>query len=214
MDRLQQPSDERIIYLERNLTGVQQPLLQFFLKDYPYNLKTKVKLFIEFKKYLEEDNNTNQIEPSPTKKSKKKNEEKKEETKNFEADFSSVEIKESDFIFVKKWMKTRHAIIFRFSNKLIQTIFKDQTQLLIHAFNNCVTYINKNEEKFIFELDKVFEINNYEVVRRVKYVKEILAHMSSLNKRKKEVNEDETNNKSKPNNEITKKGENEITPNK
>ena len=111
-------------------------------------------------------------------------------------------------------MKTRHAIIFRFSNKLIQTIFKDQTQLLIHAFNNCVTYINKNEEKLVFELDKVFEINNYEVVRRVKYVKEILAHMSSLNKRKKEVNEDETNNKSKPNNEITKKGENEITPNK
>ena len=125
-----------------------------------------------------------------------------------------VEIKESDFIFVKKWMKTRHAIIFRFSNKLIQTIFKDKTQLLIHAFNNCVTYINKNEEKFVFELDKVFESNNYEVVRRVKYIQDILAHMASLNKRKKETNEEDTNDKSKSNNESTKKPENEITPKK
>ena len=210
------PTDERIIYLERNLTGVQQPLLQFFLKDYPYNLKTKVKLFIEFKKFLEEDDKLkkNEKQQSPTKKNKKKIEEKQEETKNVEADFSSVDFKESDFIFVKKWMKTRHAIIFRFSNKLIQTIFKDKTQLLIHAFNNCVTYINKNEEKFVFELDKVFESNNYEVVRRVKYIKEILAHMASLNKRKKETNEEDTNDKSKSNNESTKKPENEITPKK
>ena len=210
------PTDERIIYLERNLTGVQQPLLQFFLKDYPYNLKTKVKLFIEFKKFLEEDDKLkkNEMQKSPTKKNKKKIEEKQEETKNVEADFSSVDFKESDFIFVKKWMKTRHAIIFRFSNKLIQTIFKDKTQLLIHAFNNCVTYINKNEEKFVFELDKVFESNNYEVVRRVKYIKEILAHMASLNKRKKETNEEDTNDKSKSNNESTKKPENEITPKK
>jgi len=79
--------------------------LQFFLKDYPYNLKTKVKLFIEFKKFLEEDDKikkSEQQQQSPTKKNKKKIEEKQEETKNAEADFSSVGIKESDFIFVKK----------------------------------------------------------------------------------------------------------------
>ena len=214
------PVDERFIYLQRNISGTQEPLLQFFLKDYPYNLKTKVKLFIEFKKFLEEDIEDKNVkrksvELSPSKKDKKKNEEEKEkeETKNIDVDFSSVEVKESDFIFVKKWVNTRHAIIFRFSNKLIQTIFKDKTQILIHPFTNCVTYINKTEDKYVFELNKIFESNNYEVIRRVKYVKEILAHMASVNKRKKE-NEKESKDKSKSDCENTKKGESENTINK
>ena len=214
------PVDERFIYLQRNISGTQEPLLQFFLKDYPYNLKTKVKLFIEFKKFLEEDIEDKNVkrktvEFSPSKKDKKKNEEEKEkeETKNIDVDFSSVEVKESDFIFVKKWVNTRHGIIFRFSNKLIQTIFKDKTQILIHPFTNCVTYINKTEDKYVFELNKIFESNNYEVIRRVKYVKEILAHMASVNKRKKE-NEKESKDKSKSDCESTKKGESENTINK
>jgi polo-like kinase 1 len=215
------PKDQRFIYVERKITDKQESMFQFFLKDFPDILNNKVKLFVQFKKFLEEEDNNakikekvkNNINESPSKrKQKEKSDLQKSKSKeNIGNDFSNVEVKESDFIFVKKWMKTRHAIIFRFSNKLIQTIFKDKTQLLIHAFNNCVTYINKHEEKFLFELDKVFECNNYEVVRRVKYVKEILAHMASLNKRKKE-NEDDINDKSKSNNESTKKPEKEITP--
>ena len=195
------PHDETIIYLQRNITGKQEPLLQFFLKDHPGFLRTKVKLFIEFKKFLQEENSIKKnikkkdTEVSPSKKDKKKkieddekaNEENTPEGNN---DFSSIEVKESDFIFVKKWINTKHAIIFRFSNKLIQTIFKDKTQVLIHTFNNNVTYINKNEEKYVFELDKVFESDNYEMIRRIKYIKEILKHMVNINKNL-ENNEDE-----------------------
>ena len=202
------PHDETLIYLQRNITGKQEPLLQFFLKDHPDFLKTKVKLFLEFKKFLQEDNNVKkneknnkkkekETEVSPSKKEKKKKHEDNEKTKGEitpegNSDFSSIEVKESDFIFVKKWMNTKHAIIFRFSNKLIQTIFKDKSQVLIHALNNNVTYINKNEEKYMFELDKVFESDNYEMIRRIKYIKEILKHMVNINKKNMENNEGET----------------------
>ena len=202
------PHDETLIYLQRNITGKQEPLLQFFLKDHPDFLKTKVKLFLEFKKFLQEDNNVKkneknnkkkekETEVSPSKKEKKKKHEDNEKTKGEitpegNSDFSSIEVKESDFIFVKKWMNTKHAIIFRFSNKLIQTIFKDKSQVLIHALNNNVTYINKNEEKYMFELDKVFESDNYEMIRRIKYIKEILKHMVNINKKNMENNDGET----------------------
>ena len=106
-------------------------------------------------------------------------------------DFSSIEVKESDFIFIKKWMNTKHAIIFRFSNKIIQTIFKDKTQIIIHGLINKVTYINKKEEKFVYLLNKVFESNNYEMIRRVKYIKEILEHMVNLNKENTKVKDDQ-----------------------
>ena len=144
------PKDDRFIYVERKVTDKPEFLCQFFLNDYPDFLKNKVMLFIEFKKFLEEetinkkkDKDKNNISPKKRKSKEARDLEKSKSKENIGSDFSSVEIKESDFIFVKKWMNTKHAIIFRFSNKIIQTIFKDKTQIFIHSLNNSVTYINK-----------------------------------------------------------------------
>ena len=173
-------------------------MIQFFLNDYPDFLKNKVMLFIEFKKFLEEetinkkiDKDKNNISPEKRKSKEARDLEKSKSKENIGSDFSSVEIKESDFIFVKKWMNTKHAIIFRFSNKIIQTIFKDKTQIFIHSLNNSVTYINKKEEKLEFPLNAIFDSNNYEMIRRVRYVKEVLAHMVNINKKKLEKNDDD-----------------------
>ena len=217
------PKDQRFIYVERKITDKQESLFQFFLKDYPDMLNYKVKLFVQFKKFLEEDNNTrikekvkNNINTSPTKrKIKEKRELKKSKTKeNIGNDFSSVEVKESDFIFVKKWMDTKHAIIFRFSNKIIQTIFKDKTQVIIHSLNNNLIYINKKEEKIDIPLNNVFDSNNYELIRRVKYIKEILTHMANINKKKMELNDDNSKDKSLTKDENSKKENNKTNNNK
>ena len=199
------PFDERFIFVERKITEKQDSLFQFFLKDYPSDLKNKITLFIQFKKFLEENNSNKKKEivnrnVSPTLRDKRKREKINiKEPENIEVpkieesnvDFSSIEVKESDFIFIKKWMNTKHAIIFRFSNKIIQTIFKDKTQIIIHGLINKVTYINKKEEKFVYPLNKVFESNNYEMIRRVKYIKEILEHMVNLNKENTKVKDDQ-----------------------
>jgi polo-like kinase 1 len=199
------PFDERFIFVERKISEKQDSLFQFFLKDYPSDLKNKITLFIQFKKFLEENNSNKKKEivnrnVSPTLRDKRKREKINiKEPENIEVpkieesnvDFSSIEVKESDFIFIKKWMNTKHAIIFRFSNKIIQTIFKDKTQIIIHGLINKVTYINKKEEKFVYLLNKVFESNNYEMIRRVKYIKEILEHMVNLNKENTKVKDDQ-----------------------
>jgi polo-like kinase 1 len=217
------PKDQRFIYVERKITDKQESLFQFFLKDYPDILNNKVKLFVQFKKFLEEEDNNakikekvkNNINTSPSKrKHKEKSDLKKSKSKeNIGNDFSNVEVKETDFIFVKKWMNTKHAIIFRFSNKIIQTIFKDKTQVIIHSLNNNLTYINKKEEKIEVHLDKVFESNNYELIRRVKYIKEILTHMVNINKKNMELNSDKDKDKSITKDGNTKKEENKIEKN-
>ena len=217
------PKDQRFIYVERKITDKQESLFQFFLKDYPDILNNKVKLFVQFKKFLEEEDNNakikekvkNNINTSPSKrKHKEKSDLKKSKSKeNIGNDFSNVEVKETDFIFVKKWMNTKHAIIFRFSNKIIQTIFKDKTQVIIHSLNNNLTYINKKEEKIEVHLDKVFESNNYELIRRVKYIKEILTHMVNINKKNMELNSDKDKDKSIKKDGNTKKEENKIEKN-
>ena len=195
------PFDGKFIYVERKILDKQESLFQFFLNDYPSNLKNKMKLFTQFKQFLEENNidnkkkkelNNNNNKTSPTKKRKSKeitNPANSTIEKNKGNDFSNVEVKETDFIFVKKWMNTKHAIIFRFSNKIIQTIFKDKTQVILHCLNNEATFIDKKSEKIKFPINKIFESNNYEFIRRVKYIKEILTHMRNTNKKNKEIND-------------------------
>ena len=114
---------------------------------------------------------------------------KKENETNIDNDLTrtvsvSDKFEEIDYIFVKKWLKTKHAIFFRFSNKVIQVCFKDNTQIIIHPLNKKVTYINKAGEKVKYPLNKSLNTPNSEMNKRVKYTKEVLAHMVSLNKKK------------------------------
>jgi len=41
-------------------------------------------------------------------------------------------------IYVKKYLKTQHAMLFRLSNKVVQVIFEDQTELVLSSLNKRV----------------------------------------------------------------------------
>ena len=94
-------------------------------------------------------------------------------------------IEEMDFIFVKKWIKTKHAMIFRFSNKTIQVCFKDRSQIIMHTLKKKIVYINKNSEKKVYPFYKALDSSNHEMNKRFKYTKEVLAHMMCINRKKK-----------------------------
>jgi polo-like kinase 1 len=52
--------------------------------------------------------------------------------------------------YVKKWLRTKHAILFRLSNKLVQVVFSDKTEILLNGGDNSakqrtVTYVDKKE---------------------------------------------------------------------
>ena len=50
-------------------------------------------------------------------------------------------------VYVKKWMRTKHAIMFRLSNKIVQVSFQDHTEILLNSESRLVTYVNKKAER-------------------------------------------------------------------
>ena len=81
----------------------QDVMSSFPMNNYPKELNKKVTLLQHFKNYLEEESNQDNM-PSVT-----KNEENADDTG-------------APLVYLKKWMKTRHAILFRLSNKIVQVL--------------------------------------------------------------------------------------------
>jgi len=86
-----------------------------------------------------------------------------------------------DKIYVKKWMKTKHAVMFRLSNKVVQVNFTDKTELILSSEKKLVTYVNKKGERSQHPLSTAMESSNPEMAKRLKYTKEILTQMLSNN---------------------------------
>ena len=76
-------------------------------------------------------------------------------------------------------MKTKHAIMFRLSNKVVQVIFQDRTEIILSSETKVVTYLDKQGQRNLYPLATAFEVNNQEMTKRLKYTKEILTHMLS-----------------------------------
>ncbi len=74
-------------------------------------------------------------------------------------------------------MKTKHAIIFRLSNKIVQVIFADKTEIILSSENKIVVYVNKKAERTNYPLATALESPNQEMTKRLKYTKDILTHM-------------------------------------
>ena len=74
-------------------------------------------------------------------------------------------------------MRTRHAIMFRLSNKVVQVCFQDHTEIILSSESRVVTYANKKGERSTYPLSSALESNNYEMTKRLKYTKQILMHM-------------------------------------
>jgi len=91
-------------------------------------------------------------------------------------------------------MKTRHAIMFRLSNKIVQVNFTDKTEILLSSENKTVTYVNKKGERTNYPLATALESTNTEMAKRLKYTKEILTHMLNQNVNNNRLGEEENNN--------------------
>jgi polo-like kinase 1 len=197
------PIEKTFTYIDKKMVEDQELLYTFSMKEYPDDIKMKVYFFNQFKKYIDEENNKNKIDEeskqkdgeekekkSPEKhrhhrhKKKKKEKEKNENGQNVNA--SMKPIQEIEFIFMNKWVKTKYAFIFRFSNKAVQACFKDKTEIFMHTINETITYTNKNGDKIIYPISKSLNSSNYEMNKRVKYTMNVLTYMIKENIKKKE----------------------------
>lgn len=100
-------------------------------------------------------------------------------------------------MYLKKWTKTKHAYLFKLSNKVVQVDFSDKTEIILSRYdknydaqnkekelNGRIYYVGKNS-RGEYKIDpkqgiKSFEMafdteNDIEMVKRLKYTKELLA---------------------------------------
>jgi polo-like kinase 1 len=171
-------------YIERRVSDKQEIISSHTLSDYPKELQKKVTLLQHFKSYLDGDNSSsttkdNVVTNLDTKLPPPKNLPTMNEEEN-KANESSRK-SNNNFIYVKKWMRTRHAIMFRLSNKIVQVCFQDHTEIILSSESRVVTYANKKGERSTYPLSSALESNNYEMTKRLKYTKDILTHMLTLN---------------------------------
>lgn len=76
-------------------------------------------------------------------------------------------------------MKTKYAIMFRLSNKMVQVDFTDKTQILLNPVSQIVTYKDKHGDMSHHPLVNALESDFPEMVKRLKYTKEILIHLKA-----------------------------------
>lgn len=154
-----EPKGSAFEYMERRPSDKQDIVTSHTLSDYPKELQKKVTLLQHFRSYLEGDNKTDS-----------------------EANqYTEEELKKMGTVYVKKWMKTKHAIMFRLSNKIVQVNFTDKTEIILSSENKIVTYVNKKGERSNYPLASALESSNTEMAKRLKYTKEILTHMLNNN---------------------------------
>jgi len=144
--------ESSFLYAARTQGEAQDKVVPYTLADFPKELGKKVTLLQHFRSYLDCEN--------------------VHETR-VEGRFA-VPIEP---IFVKKWTKTKHAILFRLTNKSIQVIFQDSTELLLSSDTQILTYRNKQGIRSAHMLTQALESSNQEMAKRLKYMKDILAHM-------------------------------------
>ena len=149
------PNGANFIYIERNSQEKTEIITSHvFDEEFPKDLNKKVILLQHFKAYLLEENRNTPIE--------------RKESEN---------IDEKHYVYVKKWMKTKHAILFRLSNKIVQVSFLDQTEIILSSETKIVTYMDKKGQLSSYPLNTALDSSNNEKTKRLKYTKQILMHM-------------------------------------
>eukprot|EP01052_Picozoa_sp_SAG31_P036400 SAG31_NODE_4537_length_3156_cov_1.780831_3_plen_456_part_00 len=147
------PDASRVEYVERRKAGggSYDDKRSFQLASHPAELTKKVTLLKHFKNYLLEHTPAGQEAPASA--------------SNGGKDSGSM-------IYVKKWLRTRHAFIFRLSNKTIQVHFHDHTEIILSSEARVVTYMDKKRHRSTYPLVNI--PSQPDLVKRLKYTKEIL----------------------------------------
>lgn len=79
------------------------------------------------------------------------------------------------FTYVKKWVKSDQAILFRLNNNIIQVNFNDKSQIVIDSQEETILYSNsQTKRKQVFDIGAGDLKKNEEVFPRMEHVKMLL----------------------------------------
>ena len=146
---LYKPNGNNFVYIDNN----EKAEFFMFKQELSKDLNKKVILLKTFKGYLFE------------------------EAKDTKESNTGEGILANQYIYLRKFAKTKHSILFRLSNKTVQINFHDNTEIILSQENKTVTYINKKGEKFMYPLNIALDTDNKEMTKRLRYTKKILFKM-------------------------------------
>jgi polo-like kinase 1 len=144
--------------------------------DYPPELHKKVTLLRHFRDYLVEDSNAG----GRLSGSKEKVRTTDSVVRSDERALAAVRcgsVPAADLPYVKRWLRTKHAILFRMSNRTVQVVFYDFTELLLSSEARLVSYTNKYGVRATYSLATVFQQPRPDLAKRMKYTKDIMFHL-------------------------------------
>lgn len=145
---------------------------RFHIEDYPADLHKKMTLLQHFRNYLL-DNGTgeNEIGSAPT----------------FAPATSAMggpsgvrsgaKLCEDQLVYVQKWLRTRHAVIFRLSNGIVQVNFFDHTKLVLSFEDKMTLFIDKQRQRNVCPLSTASQEQSPELQHRLKYARDILSQL-------------------------------------
>ncbi|KEG13852.1 protein kinase [Trypanosoma grayi] len=81
-----------------------------------------------------------------------------------------------DIVYVKRWLLTPQAMIFRLSNKTIQVCFHDKAEVILSSESRIVTYTDANGRRVTMALSAVTSRSS-EIAARLRYTKDILCEL-------------------------------------
>lgn len=142
-----------IVYIEKQILSKNEAKHFFEEDNCPVELEKKMILAKNFRKHFVETGMNN------------------------DQNIKNDEFSDLDMIYLKKWIKTKHAMLFRLSNSIIQVFFKDNSQILLNSEAKRVMYLGENGEKTVFTAEEAAKKEG-EFGRRLQYTKEILSQIS------------------------------------
>ena len=100
---------------------------QFDFFNYPESINKKVVLLQHFKSYLDGNQKFKPIEFNFTK--------EQAPARQQDQDLDSL-------VYIKKWKRAKKAILLRNTNKVIQVMFQDTSELILCSGSGIVTFVN------------------------------------------------------------------------
>eukprot|EP01147_Barroeca_monosierra_P000307 gene307-3676_t len=148
---------KHVEFMERECRGGKVTCMT--LDSYPEALTKKVTLLKYFRDYMREN-----LQDGP------------------EAMLCDRPVYEAGLAVVNKWLRTKHAIVFRLNVGVVQVNFFDHSKLVVNGPRDTVTYINTQGETVTYYLEDVAKSNHPSLENlssRLTYVSDIVDHMVS-----------------------------------
>eukprot|EP00871_Galdieria_phlegrea_P004773 jgi/Galph1/5297/GphlegSOOS_G3946.1 len=142
------------------------------LDNYPNELQKKVKLLIHFRNYMLDHTPKGQEDPLISPESSFQTSDSAQKT-----DLEKTSV--TKLVYVRKWFRTNHAIVFRLSNRNIQVDFHDGTEIILSPEVHIVTYRGKDGRRTSYQQGHLPRIP--ELLKRLRYIMELLQEILESN---------------------------------